>query len=742
MSTDAKSTTAQVKTIDDDEIDLVALLLSLLRGWKTLLICAILGLAIGILYSRYLNPTFKSDALIQIEDNSQRISALGANISGLVSSDASPAQTEAELIKSRMILEPVINALHLRIRLSDPKVGAIEKIKNNRTHTQINSSEGVSLTTEDGNAQISQLNVSKGYLNQPITLTRRGDGFLLTNGFDDFKGQLGQSHQFQGTDGVIQITVNNLPINEHPITVVKQSLHNATSSINSALSVVERGKQTGIIELSLTGDNQEQATSVLREIILSYIDQNQSRGAEETTKTLDFMEAQIPKLKQKLEESETAFNSFREKYGTIDVSKEAELLITENGQIDSQINELNLKKADLTTYYTDEHPLVVQINDQLKVLNDRKQEIKGTVGKLPEIQREFLQLSEDVGINRELYLTMLKNYEQLKIVKAGQIGFARIIDLPISTFNAIAPKKALIVLLATLLGLMLGVVIVFIKSMLRSPIKDPDRLEAKTGIPVIATIPRSEAVARLTKNKKSSSRLLAYVDNDGLSYEAIKSLRTHLMFGMPNQSKTGQRARVILVTGESPGIGKSYISANLTEVFGQLDKKVLIIDADMRLGRLHEMFNIEPDNGLAEYFSKQSSNTYEPKSLETIVHPTELDHVDFIPRGRLPKNPASLLASDKFDHLMRQLSEYYDYIIIDSAPVLAASDAIILARYADKVIMVTRYDKSIEGQVAYAVKQMEKANVQVDGLVLNDMQQGLLSKYSYHYNYAYGKNKS
>lgn len=735
MSTVAKSTTTQAKAVDDDEIDLVALLLSLLRGWKTLLLCAILGLAVGILYSRYVTPTFKSDALIQIDDKSSGISALGSNISELVSPDVSPAQTEAELIKSRMILEPVINALHLRIRLSDPEVGAIEKIKNNRTHTQINSSEGVSLTTEDGSAQISQLNVSQGYLNQPMTLTRRGDGFLLTNGFDDFKGQLGQSHQFQGTDGVIQITVNDLPINEHPITVVKQSLQTTTDAINGSLSVVERGKQTGIIQLSMTGSNQQQVSLILKEIIFSYIDQNQSRGTEETTKTLDFMETQIPKLKQKLEESESAFNSFREKYGTIDVSKEAELLITENGQIDSQINELNLKKADLTTYYTDEHPLVVQINDQLKVLNDRKQEIKGTVGKLPEIQREFLQLSEDVGINREIYLTMLKNYEQLKIVKAGQIGFARIIDLPISTFKAIAPKKSLIMLLAMLLGLMLGTVLVLIKNMLRSPVKDPERLEAKTGVPVIATIPHSTTLAKLAKNKKTNNSLLINVDSDSLSYEAIKSLRTHLMFGMPNQSKSDQRARVILVTGESPGIGKSFISANLTEVFGQLDKKVLIIDADMRLGRLHEMFNTTPDNGLADYFSKDDSE------LSDVVHPTMLEHVDFMPRGRMPKNPTSLLASDRFEKLMQQLSEYYDYIVIDSAPVLAASDAIILARYADKVLMVTRYDKSIEGQVVYAVKQMEKANVQVDGLVLNDMQQGLLSKYSYHYNYAYGKNK-
>ena len=741
MSTDSKSLSKPIAAANNDELDLLGLLLNILRGWKTILFFTLLALIIGVLYSRYLDPVFQSDALIQIDDKSQGISALGANISDLVSSDVSPAQTEAELIKSRMILQPVIDLLHLGIRLHDPEISAFDKIKNNSTYTQVNSPEGVVLKTEDGQVQVSQFNVSQAYLNQAFTLKRTSTGFILNNGFDDFKGQLNTEHRFQGTDGVIQIQVNDLPNNANPITIVKQSLQTTTNAINGALTVAERGKQTGIVQLSLKGSNQQQATLILKEIVLSYIGQNQSRGSEETTKTINFMETQIPALKQKLEESEAVFNKFREQYGTIDVTKEAELLITENGQIDSQLNELKLKKADLTTYYTAEHPLVIQINEQLKVLNDRKQEIQDTVGRLPEIQREFLKLSEDVGINREIYLTMLKNYEQLKIVKAGQIGFARIIDLPISTFNAIAPKKSLIIMFTVLVGAIIGVMLVLIRSLLKSVVKDPERLETKTGIPVIATIPHSAVVSRLSKNKKSADRLLAYIDNNGVSYEAIKSLRTHLMFGMPSENKVDQRAQVILITGESPGIGKSFISANLAEVFGQLNKKVLIIDADMRLGELHKMFNMDYGNGLADYFSKENNGLQLAGDITNIVHPTAMENIDFIPRGHQPHNPTSLLASEKFGDLMTQLNAHYDYIIIDTPPVLAASDAVILSRYADKILMVTRYDKSIEGQVAYAINQLHKANVQVDGIVLNDVQQGLMSKYSYHYNYAYNNTK-
>ena len=730
---------------DSDVIDVMAIALLLLRGWKIVVFCALLGLVIGLLYGRYVNPTFRSTALLQINEKSQGISGLGENIADLVGSEVSKVNAEAELIKSTMILKPVVDLLHLSIRLSDPTVSTLDKIKSDRTDTQVNAPDGVTLNTEDGHVQVSQFNVSQAYLNQPFTLVRTNAGFTLSNGFDDFKGQLNQAHNFRGTDGVIQITITDLPSAGHPITIIKQSLSSTTDAINSALSVVEKGKLTGMVQMSLTGANQQQVSLILKEIVLSYINQNQSQGSEETNKTLIFMETQIPILQQKLETSEAVFNDFREKYGTIDISQEAALLVTESSQIDTQLNELELKKADLTSYYTEEHPLVLKINDQIKVLNDRKQQISDNVRKLPGVQREFLKLSADTEINREIYLTMLKNYEQLKIVKAGQIGYARIIDLPVSTFKPIAPKKLQIIILGMLLGTILGTMLVLLKNMLRNPVKDPERLELKTGVPVVATIPRSKPMTRLGKNKKSANRLLAYVDINSLSYEAIKSLRTHLMLGMPKLGMAGQRARVILISGESPGVGKSFITANLSEVFGQLKKKILVIDADMRLGELHKVFNIEQNSGLADYLSQSESldndDSQTNSLLSNFVHPTTMEHIDFMPRGQQPHNPTTLLASDKFGELMSELSADYDYIIIDSPPILSASDSLLLSEYADKFLMVTRYNSSLEGQLVYAINQLAKDGVHVDGIVLNDIQQGIMNKYSYHYSYAYGNNK-
>ncbi|MBB3107761.1 tyrosine-protein kinase Etk/Wzc [Psychrobacter luti] len=741
----------------DKDNDLLGLLLVLLRGWKIIALFAILGLIIGMLYVRYENPTFKSDALIQIDETSQNLSGLGSNIAELLPPDDSSMQAQIKLIRSRMVLEPVVDLLHLGIRLNDPIVSKIDRIKNNQTNVQMNTADGVVLETSDGRVQVSQFNVSEDYLDKAFTLLRTNTGFVLSSGSERFKGQLNKAHRFTGKSGLIDIMVNELPAGEHPIDITKQSLQITTDSINSALSVVEEGTKTGMIELSLSGLDQKQVSLILEHIVLSYSAQDQTHSSEQTIKTIEFMKKQIPALKQKLKESEAIFNKFRENSGTIDVAQEASILLSENAGIDTQISELKLKKADLTTYYTNEHPLVIQINEQLSVLNARKQQIDNTISALPEVQREFLTLSEDVNIDREIYLTILKNYEQLKIVKAGEVSAARIIDLPINTNRIITPKKQLIMTLATLAGALLGALLVFIMHMLRNVVKDPERIESKTGVPVIATIPRSAVLSRLSTNKKSAPRMLAHVDNSSLSYEAIKSLRTRLILSIPTVIAGNQKAKVLLLTGESPDVGKSFISVNLAEVFAQLNKKVLLIDADMRMGELHKVFGMSQYDGLADYLSPDDSslqlnqpsksadiqivNDVSDSSIGNFIHTSGIENIDFMPRGKHPNDPESLLISEKFDALLTGLKSQYDYIIIDSAPLLAASDAMVLAQHADKVLMVTRYDDSMEKQLIYAVKQMHESNIQVDGIILNDVRQGLMSKYNYNHRYAYAGNR-
>ena len=736
----------------------------LLNGWKTILGCALLSLIIGITYSRYAyQPIYKTDALVKISDSSKGVSALGNNISELMESDSSSVKDERMLIKSRLVLEPVVKKLHLDIELSNPELGFLDRIASPQRPTQVSDEKGVSLDTKNGSIEINNFEVPTYYLNQPFVLTSTPEGFNLKLSsmpeVVSLDGKLGEVSTFDLPEGPLSIRISKLPTNGQQIAIKKLSMPKAIDALNNSLLIQQQEDGTSYIQLVLTGPNQQQITKVLDTIVDEYANRNQTLSTKETTTTIEFMESQIPLLKRNLEESEESFNKFREQHGTIDVSQEAQILLSEKSRIEGQLSELNLKKAELLTYYTAEHPLVIQINDQLETINERLSEITQMIEEMPAIQRDFLKLSQDLDINREIYLTMLKNYQQLKIARAGQIGEVRVIDTPINTFEKVSSQSPRTWAVSFLLGMSLGALIVLIRSFMYRTIKQADVLESKTGIPVIATIPRSKKIHQLQKSKPLDDKLLSVVDHNSVSYESIKSLRTALLLypstlsNIKNDNK--DRAKVIVITGESPDIGKSFVCANLAESFGQLNKKVLIIDGDMRLGELHHTFIIDDHTGLADYLSQSIANTrlvsenahYPNQSnskvtpttenLVTYVHRTGFDNIDLMPRGKKPSNPTSLLSSANYEQLITKLSDYYDYILIDTPPILAASDAILIAKLADQVIVVSRYNQTLEGQLINAIKQLEKARIQVDGIVINDMTLGIMSKYSDGYNYTY-----
>ena len=147
---------------------------------------------------------------------------------------------------------------------------------------------------------------------------------------------------------------------------------------------------------------------------------------------------------------------------------------------------------------------------------------------------------------------------------------------------------------------------------------------------------------------------------------------------------------------------------------------------------------LKDESGLVPVSEPHINTDISKLNLESFIQPTGMKHIDFISRGRQSHNPTSLLTGESFNHLMTELKKQYDYIVIDAPPILAASDAMVLGQHADKVLLVTKFNHSVEGQLVYAIKQMSRANVQVDGIILNDVRQSIINKYSYNYHYAYG----
>jgi tyrosine-protein kinase Etk/Wzc len=239
---------------------------------------------------------------------------------------------------------------------------------------------------------------------------------------------------------------------------------------------------------------------------------------------------------------------------------------------------------------------MAEINAQVATVNKKLGELNGTLKRLPELQRLYLQLYRDVKVNTELYTNLLNSYQQLKISEAGEIGNVRIIDNAVEPIKPIKPKKLIVLILSIFVGGFIGVLIALTRNMLRTGIKDSAQIENELELPVYATVPRSPVQENrlAVLKKKKNIPILAVKHSDDVAIESLRSIRT-IHFAL-----SGAKNNIIMISGPAPEVGKSFISTNLATIFAQSDKKVLLIDADLRRGYLHKYFNLETQPGLTE----------------------------------------------------------------------------------------------------------------------------------------------
>ena len=722
---------------NDDTIDLKELFFSLIAQWKVIVLCVILTLICALLYLRVTSPVYSTDALVQVEDGKSAASAaLMGELKDISSGlgQKSPADAEIEILNSRLVLGKVIQNLNLNIQIQDNADTFLHKLVS-KEKTQLSyTAKAVVFQKKQSSFSILKLDTPEYYYDKKLTLH-----FIDKNQFSlsyqdqvVFKGTLNQLNQAQDNKGLWSVQVNSITPFQQDFTITKLSLPSAVKLMQENYSVVEKGKMTGVIGLSYSGNNQQHITQVLNNILSVYHQQNIERKTLESKQTLSFLDQQLPELKQQLEESEIKFNKFREQYNTVDVTQESELMLKQNIELEKMRIELKQKQAEYSAKYTPDHPLMTEINAQLAAIDKKSTELNQAIKRLPETQRLYLQLYRDVEVNTQLYTSLLNSYQQLKIVKAGEIGNVRIIDTAVEPVKPIKPRKLIVLFLSIFVGGFIGVLIALLRNMLSSGIKDSSRIENELDLPVYATVPRSpiqESRVQLLKKKKSIP-ILAAKNSEDIAIESLRSIRTTIHFAL-NKAKNN----IIAVSGPAPEIGKSFISTNLAAIFAQANKKVLLIDADIRRGYLHKYFSHDTFPGLTEYLAGQS--TLE----QCIVHSDTVNHLDFLPRGKNHNHASEMLNSDRFSELLEQLSEQYDHIIIDTPPILAVTDGIIISQFAGVNLVVARYAKTQMRELELAINRFEQAGSKVNGVILNDVQATAGGNYGYNYAYAYTASK-
>jgi tyrosine-protein kinase Etk/Wzc len=284
-----------------------------------------------------------------------------------------------------------------------------------------------------------------------------------------------------------------------------------------------------------------------------------------------------------------------------------------------------------------------------------------------------------------------------------------------------------VILLAVFVGLFLGVISAFIKKSLFGGIDDAHEIEQVLGLTVYANIPHSKQQDALYQRiiaKSTQVSVLAKTDPTDTAVESLRSFRTSLQFSMLDAKNN-----IILITGATPGLGKSFVSANLAAVLAVAGKKVLLVDADMRKGHLHQYFGFGRENGLSDLVVGACC-------LEQAVHKGVVENVDFISTGSMPPNPSELLLHENTVRLLQSLSASYDYVLIDTPPVLAVSDTLIIGPHAGAIFMVARAGQSTIGDIKESIKRFSNSGIPVKGIIFNGIKH---RPGGYGYGYKYGK---
>ncbi|MFQ5546236.1 MAG: polysaccharide biosynthesis tyrosine autokinase, partial [Acidiferrobacterales bacterium] len=512
--------------------------------------------------------------------------------------------------------------------------------------------------------------------------------------------------------------------------VAKRPRAQVIGALQERLRVSERGRYTGIIQVALEGTQPQRLVATLDAIAQAYVRQNVERRSEEAQKMLQFLNKQLPAMKINLLEAETRLNEYRSTLGSVDVNLETEAVLTQLTQVERDISALGLRRTELLEKFTKNHARVSTLNRKIRQLEKERARLNAQIKTMPEETQESIRLMRDVKVANEIYLLLLNKAQELKVVKAGTIGNARILDPAVEPTYPVKPQKRSITTLSTALGLMLGVVLAFVRKTLRRGVEDPDQIEQRLGLPIYASIPHSakqDNLAKMHKKDEQHSMLLASCEPTDVAMESVRSLRTSLQFALTDGMKN-----IVSVAGPSFSVGKSFVSANLAYVLADAGKRTVLVDADMRRGHLHEYFSTERKKGLSEVISGETS-------LEDAIRKTEIDNLSFLPSGTIPPNPSELLMSDRFETAIDTLSQQYDVVLIDTPPILAVTDATIIGRMAGINLLLLRAGQHPMKEIEQAVKRLEQNGIKPHGFIFNQapLRTGVYRRYGYHYQYEY-----
>jgi tyrosine-protein kinase Etk/Wzc len=703
------------------------LLLTLRRGRWAIAGGAACGLVLALAYLTLATPSYSASALVQVENRTWKIAGL-EELAG-VFGEKTPADVEIEIVRSRALLGAVVDQLGLDVSAEPRTFPIVGRVLARRHPGPAPASAPLGLERYAWGGEritVTRLEVPEELLGQRLRLVAKEGGYQVRDrdGVVLVNGVVGAAARSAG--GEIRLFVSELrarPGTEFDL--VRRPRSAVIDELQLHFRVYERVKKTGMLVLELSGPSPSRVMATVAAIASTYLRQNVERRSAESTKTLAFLESQLPIVKSSLDAAEARLGAYRLTRGTVDLSKETATVIARSAEIEQAISAMELQRAELRQQYTDKHPTLLALTEKMERLRDQRGAMASRLRGLPTTELETARLERDVKVGSELYLLLLNRAQELRVVKSGTVGNVRIVDQPEVPLRPFRPLPAPVVLVGLILGLAAGVTLTLARRALHDVLDDPLDLERGTGLAVYAAIPYSAAEAALRRAARGGARWppLAQAAPEDPAVESLRSLRSALPFALVDAP-----SNIVMISSAAPGAGKSFVAINLALLLAAADRRVLLIDGDLRRGRLHRHLGRHHQPGLSDLIR----GTALQADVARRVGSTSLD---FVACGTTPPNPAEILASPRLPQLLAELAAGYDFVVVDTAPVLAVTDPTLVSKVSGACLLVVEAGHDTLPDLKTAMDRFAQCGTPVSGAIMNGTR-ALPSAYERYGRYA------